>query len=124
MSATFQFKGKTFTVSPIDDDRKAMFTRWLKLHALESIRALRPDLSAEEYHLQMSIWQAQCTAGAFAYGGPLAAQAALSPDGAKRLALLALAEHNPGVDEHFIDGLWNDLDAWKRFCAIAEALNP
>lgn len=118
----FQHNSRTLDVHPLDDDRKDMFARWVRLQALEHIRIMRGDLTDEEYVQQMTIWNHDGATHAFAWGMPLVAAAVVSPAGAKYLALLALG-HNKDVDASTVDAIYDDEAAWAAFVEANKQAN-
>jgi hypothetical protein len=117
---TITFNGATLTLAPIDDDRQEMFSAWVKRQTLHELRALKPFATDAENAELMQVFVGNLSSGAYEWGMPATLAAAISPAGAKHLALLVLGQ-NAGFDRpEAIEALWNDKEAWEAYCdAIA-----
>lgn len=120
---TFDFAGRKLKVAEREYDIHGMFSQYVKQRTVEEIERQRATLPAHAYSVLWEKYLDKLTMGVYEFGMPICTAAAVSPSGAKYLALLDLARHNDGIDEAFVEKLWSDAAAWDTFCRLRQVAN-
>lgn len=93
--ATFDFEGRTYTVTPFNYGMVAEFEAWLEKRAWAKVEATRESCSPEEYQRRLDAIARLIATDQFAYGSEAASRAAASHAGQRHMLELQLRPNHP-----------------------------
>lgn len=123
MTRPFDWRGKTYQVSPRDFEMEANLRVWLEREALQAIKRHKDAMDLDDYREQLAGWRRDCAAGVYSYAATTAALSMQSIPGQKHFVWLSLVRADNSITPHLVDELYEDTEAWAELCEILIEMN-
>lgn len=108
-----EFEGTVYQLSPWNYKIQAEYERYLERQAFDSLKKLKPLLSAEDYQEQLSRLQKDIAVGEYSFGSVLVAKSFYALPHFKHLVYLMILQNHKDVPKEtvglMVDKLYEDV---------------
>ena len=107
--AELEYEGKVYTFSPWTFRIQAAYEKYLERKAFESLKALKSQLSQDDYYELLKRHQQEVAIGVYSFGSPYVAKSMDYDGNVKYLTFLMLQPNHPEVTEQFVNQMLDKM---------------